>query len=179
MGKFVFVAVLLALSLVFTTSYVTYNNYGADMDAQLKAEWTNNQQILSSYTLKLREAAHVPDKYQAALKDIVTATFQGRYGDNGSQATMQWIKENNLQFDASMYKQLQQIIESGRNEFKNSQTKLIDLKRQYEAAQNHVWSGIWLKQTGYPKVPLSTYTIIVESSTVEKFKTGVDTEVKF
>lgn len=161
------------------SSYISYNNWGAAMDAQLKSEWTNNQNILSAYTLKLKEAAKVPDKYQSALKEIVTATFQGRYGEDGSKATFQWIKENNLTFDASMYKQLQQIIESGRNEFKTSQTKLIDLKRVYEANQNYFWAGFWLRVTGYPKVPLSTYTVIIESSTTEKFKTGVDAEVKF
>ena len=175
----VIVVLVLGAAGIVASSYIKYNNWGASMDAQLKAEWNNNQNILSAYTLKLKEAAKVPDKYQAALKDIVTATFQGRYGEDGSKATFQWIKENNLAFDASMYKQLQQIIESGRNEFKVSQTKLIDLKRVYETNQNYVWAGFWLRITGYPKVPLSTYNIIIESSTTEKFKTGVDSEVKF
>jgi hypothetical protein len=171
--------VIVVMLIMFGMSYVSYNNLGAAMDAQVKAEWTNNQNILSSYTLKVKEAAHVPDKYQAALKDIVSSTFHGRYGDNGSQATVQWIRENNIQFDASMYKQIQQIIESGRNDFKISQTKLIDLKRQYEVEQNSVWSGFWLRMTGYPKVPLSQYTVVIEAGTTEKFKTGVDQEVKF
>jgi hypothetical protein len=98
------VLVLGAMGIV-ASSYITYNNWGASMDAQLKAEWNNNQNILSAYTLKLKEAAKVPDKYQAALKDIVTATFQGRYGEDGSKATFQWIKENNLAFDASLEEQ--------------------------------------------------------------------------
>ena len=175
----VIVSLVMIVGLSLATTYVHYNDYGATMDAQLKAEWTNNQNILSNYTLKLKEAAKVPDKYQDALKQMITATFQGRYGDNGSQATFQWIKENNLQFDASMYKQLQQIIEAGRNEFRLSQSKLIDLKGQYEAKQNMFWSGFWLRITGFPKVPLSTYTIVIESGTTEKFKTGVDSEIKF
>jgi predicted nucleic acid-binding protein len=73
------VLVLGAMGIV-ASSYIKYNNWGASMDAQLKAEWNNNQNILSAYTLKLKEAAKVPDKYQAALKDIVTATFQAQCG---------------------------------------------------------------------------------------------------
>ena len=85
------------------TSYVGAVNTGARFEADIEKFDKSSQNTLSSYTLKLKEAAKVPEKYVSSLKEIISATFEGRYGENGSQATFQWIQENNIPVDPSVY----------------------------------------------------------------------------
>ena len=161
--------------LVCVSSYVTYHNYGNAQEQSIKAAYKNNQNILSQYNLKLGEVVQVPSMYKDDLKEVFDAALQGRYGENGSKAVFQFIKEQNPTIDSSMYVKIQQLIESGRNEFQLAQTQLLDKKRSYETALGNVWSGLWLRITGYPKIDLDEYDIVVEESTVKTFETKRDT----
>ncbi|WBF79544.1 hypothetical protein BNCALIDO_00155 [Aeromonas phage vB_AdhM_TS9] len=161
-------------------SYVSAVNTGAMFEANIEKFDKSSQNTLSNYTLKLKEAAKVPDKYVDSLKDIIKQTFEGRYGENGSQATFQWIQENNIPVDPSVYTKLQQIIDSGREEFKLSQDRKLDSCAQYEFTRNTFWKGMWLTVAGYPKKNIDTLCrIIVDSTTQAKFETGVDSVVEF
>lgn len=153
-------------------SYVSANNYGAAVEAQLRAQYSNNQNILTGYYQKIKEAAQVPDMYAEDLKKVTTAAIQGRYGDKGSQATFQWLKEQNPQLDVKVYTKLQQIIEAGRDEFKNGQSKMLDIKRQYEAQQGFFWRGMWLRIAGYPKEDMSKYKPVIVDSVEKAFEKG-------
>ena len=73
-----------------------------------------------------------------------------------------------------MYTKIQQLIESGRNKFENTQTKFIDTKRAYQTSIDKLWSGLWLRITGYPKIDLDAYKIITSGHAQETFETGVD-----
>ena len=77
----------------------------------------------------MAEIAQVPAMYREDLKDVVTTAIKAKYGEKGSQAMFQWFKDSDLKIDTKMYEKIQQVMEAGRNEFKNSQTMLLDLKR--------------------------------------------------
>jgi hypothetical protein len=94
----------------------------------------------------------------------------GRYGEKGSQATWQWLKEQNPTLDVSAYTKIQQIIESGRNEFQNAQTTLLDKKRVYQTQLGYLWTGFWLRTAGYPKIDLSKYDVVSNDYASEAFK---------
>lgn len=176
-GMVIFVVLLVG---GLATSYIGAVNTGARFEANIEKFDKSSQNTLSNYTLKLKEAAKVPEKYVDSLKDIIKATFEGRYGEDGSQATFQWIQENNIPVDASVYTKLQQIIDSGREEFKLSQDRKLESCAQYEFSRNTFWKGMWLNIAGYPKKDIDTLCrIIVDSATSEKFTTGVDSEIKF
>lgn len=161
-------------------SYVSAVNTGAKFEANIEKFDKSSQNTLSSYTLKLKEAAKVPDKYVGALKDIIKQTFEGRYGEDGSKATFQWIQENNIPVDATVYTKLQQIIDSGREEFKLSQDRKLESCAQYEYSRNTFWKGLWLNVAGYPKKDIDKLCrIVVDSTTTDKFNTGVDSVVEF
>ena len=118
--------------------------------------------------------AQIPEIYRDDLKEIISETFQGRYGAEGSKAVFQWIQEENPQVDSSLYKNIQVTIEAGRNEFTVAQTQLLDVKRSYETNLGYLWKGFWLKIAGYPKLDLSKYKPVVATDTAEKFNTGID-----
>lgn len=153
-------------------SYVSAYNLGNRMEQQIKAEWENNKNILASYGQKVAEAAQVPTMMRDDLQAVVVKSIQARYGENGSQATMQWIQEQNPSLDPQLYRKLQQIIEAGRDEFKSSQTRLIDVKRNYETSLGTFWQGMWMRIAGYPKINLADYKVVTTDNVEESFKTG-------
>jgi len=167
-----FAGFILAILIVAATSYISANNYGARIEAQLNAEYENNQNILAQGQQKVMEAAQVPTMYKDDFKEIITADVQGRYGKDGSKATFQWLKEHNVQIDKELYRKIQQLIESYRDEFKNSQTKMIDVKRQYEAEQGLFWRGMWLRIAGFPKVDMNKFKPIVTDAVQDIYKNG-------
>lgn len=175
----VIVAAALALAAVFLImTYVSYHNSGVQFEARLEGVWKENQVVLNSYTAKVQEVAQVPDMMKNDLKEVIKATFEGRYGDKGSQAVFQFIKENNMTLDKQLYRQIQQVMESGRNDFATSQKMLIDVRMNYEAQLGYFWSGFWLKLAGFPKVNLEKYKIVTLSDVRQKFETGEDSVIK-
>lgn len=159
-------------------NYVKYSNMGVDYEQRIKATYDVNKITLNALTTKVQEVAQVPDMYKKDLQDVIKQTFEGRYGEDGSQAVFQMIQENNMNLDPTMYRQIQQVMESGRNEFKTSQQQLVDVTRNYEASLGYVWSGFWLRVAGYPKINLSEYKIIVTDEVDQKMKSGKDSVIK-
>lgn len=174
-AKFILALVVcIILAGTLAISYVSAYNYGNQSEQLIIAKHKDNQNVLSKYTMTVREMVQVPDMYTADLRKVIEADMSGRYGPDGSTATMQWIKERNLPFDSSLYMRLQNTIEAGRFEFANNQTQLLDMKRSYRTALNSFWRGKMLHLAGYPKVNLDDYNIIVAGEVTEKFRTGVD-----
>lgn len=169
---------LVAIIVLGVSSYVSNYNYGNRVEQQIKAEYENNQNIMSNYLLKVQEAGQVPAMMKDDLKEVVEATLSGRYGDEGSKAVFQFIQEQNPSVDASLYTKIQQIIEAGRNDFETAQTRLIDIKRSYSTNLGYAWKGFWLDIAGYPKINLEDYKIILSKDAKERFESGEDKAVK-
>ncbi len=176
---------VLALGAVFAAfSYISAANYGNEAETHLVAKYEDNKNVLGQYTLKIGEMAQVPEIARDDLKDVLQATFEGRYGSDGvqrgagEQRMFQWLQEQNPNLNADLYNRLQQTMEAGRNEFKVSQTEFLDAKRAYETNLGYVWKGFWMKLAGYPKIDLSKFKIVVASDTQQKFETGVDNGIQ-
>lgn len=175
MGKIIagFVVVLLLLvggSLF--GMYVSAHNYAVTAENGIKAAYTDNQNVLSSYTVKIQEMAQVPAMYKDDLKEVYTAAIQGRYGEDGSKAMFQWLQEKNPELNSTLYSSLQQTMEAGRNEFKVHQTVLIDKKREYETQQGLFMRGFFIKLAGFPKINLDEYKVVLDSKTNASFESG-------
>lgn len=173
----IFGAIALVCMSLFGTYVSYYDHYNA-AERGIVAQYEENQNIYSNYTLKVQEVAQVPGMYTADLTAVVTAALEGRYGEDGSQAVFQWIQEQNPTVDSALYVQIQRIMEAGRNEFKNGQTQLIDKKRAYETDINSFWGGFWARFTGYPKINLDDYKVVKSEQTNETFDSGVDRGVQ-
>jgi uncharacterized protein (UPF0333 family) len=173
------VALLIALAGVAAVSYISAYNFGNTTEQQLKAVKEQNKNILAQYGQKVQEAAQVPSMYAEDITKVVTAAVQGRYGEGGSKATWQMLKEQNPTLDASMYKQIQRIIEAGRNDFQNGQERQIAVKQGYETALGSFWQGMWLRVAGYPKLNLDEFKIISTSRADDAYQKGKeDTPLK-
>lgn len=166
------VAVMVVLAAVLVSSYVSAANAGNRMEKGIKATFENNQQILGQYGQKVLEASQVTDMARDDIVKVVKEAVQGRYGADGSKAVFQAITEQNPNVDPTLYRQIQQIIESGRTKFEEGQTRLIDQKRVYSTALDNVWGGMWMRIAGYPKINLDDYKSITTDRAAEAFKTG-------
>lgn len=171
-GSLVLIAVL-----AFTIVVGTHNT-AVEYEKGLEAAYEDSQNVLSQYSLKIAESAQIPDMYTNDLKEVYTATVQGRYGENGSQAMMQWIQEHNPNFDSSLYKTIQQQIEAGRNKFEVSQRLVIEKKKLYETQLSYAVTGTVLRILGFPKIDLDQIRIVKSQHSNESFSTGVDKGLK-
>lgn len=81
--------------------------------------------------------------------------------------------------DPDLYRKIQRNIESGRSDFQDAQTKLIDEKRVYETNLGSPWTGFWLHLAGYPKVDMNKYKVIVSDHAAVAFETGRENPINF
>jgi uncharacterized protein (UPF0333 family) len=168
----------LLIVLVCGMNYVSYANYGNRTEKALLAKVENNENIYAQGTQKIIEIAQVPTMYVDDVTKVATAAISGRYGADGSKAVFQMLREQNPTLDSSMYTKIQQVIEAFRDEFKNNQTQMLDMKRSYETSLDNVWGGMWLHMAGYPKTDLHKFDIVSTDKAAETFKTHRDTGIQ-
>lgn len=165
------VLVVLVVGMAFAAiTYINYANYGNRTEQSLIAIRDNNKNIYATYTQKVMEAAQVPEMARDDMIKVVTAAVQGRYGNEGSKATFQVLREQNPNIDPKLYSKIQQLIESGRNDFQNGQTKQLDAVRSYKTALGNVVGGAVLHFAGYPKIDLKEFEIVTTDRTETVFK---------
>lgn len=171
-------AMVLLVGLTCGVSYVTAHNYGNRAENGLVAQESDAQNILASYTTKLMEIVQIPKMYKKDLMDVIEKTFQGRYGADGSKAVASFIQEKNMNLDPKLYRNVQEAMEAGRNEFEHAQRDLIDQKRSYKDALGSFWQGFWLRQAGYPKIDLNKIQPVINKHTQKAFETHMDEGVQ-
>jgi len=115
--------------------------------------------------------------YTSDLKKVYDSAIQGRYAKSGN-VMMNFIKEHNPSFDASMYKNLQVMIEGGRNTFESNQKMLLDKKMVYETTLGSFPSVFVARVLGFPKIDLAKYDIVTSEDTQKAFDTKKADEIK-
>jgi hypothetical protein len=173
--KFVItLGVAATVAIICGTSYVVSYNSANRLEKSVEAAAENNKNILAQYGNKIAEAAQIPDMQRDDLIAVTTAAIEGRYGKDGSKALFQMITEQNPQLDPTLYVQLQQMIEAGRNDFTFAQTELVEKTRIYETQLGSFWTGTWMNVAGYPKIDLEDYKIVSTVRADEAFETKIE-----
>ncbi len=165
-----------ALLLLFIAGYISGNNTGNRHEQGIIASHEQTRNVLGQYAPKLRDALGVTKIQAGAVEDIITGANESRYGKTGSQATMQWITEQNPALDQSSYGKIVDIVSAGRNDFQNAQKDKIDRIRSYRTAVGNFPGGFFIKLAGYPTEGFfAKYEKIVTSGHAEDaFATGRD-----
>lgn len=181
-GMMTLLAVVVGIALLIgvpVISYFTAWSAGNRAEQNIAARWEDNENVLAQYMQKVKETAQVPGMQRDDLIAVFTGANESRYGKTGSAATMQWIREQNPNLDQATYRQIQQVIEAGRNEFKNVQTRLVDAKRSLRTQLGSPWRGFWMRQAGYPTIQIGypigakdNYPIVSVGAASSAFKEG-------
>jgi hypothetical protein len=174
LGLVVVLAIIVSIIAVCGVSYISAYNAGNEAEKSISATFENNKVVLATYSQKVVEAAQVPDMMRDDLVKVAKTAMEARYGEEGSKAIFQAIKEQNPQVSEKLYIQLQQIIISGRSEFQTNQTRLLDQKRSYETQLGSFWRGTWMRIAGYPKINLADFKTVITENVGQAFKTGVE-----
>lgn len=169
--------VILALGLAYGGCALSFRSDCVAAEAGIKAQYKQNQNNYDNMWKKFKEMAQVPEMYVEDLKKVYDAAIKARYGEDGSRAAFQFIKEHNPNFDAAMHTKLQSAIEAGRNGFEADQKQLIDKKRQYEVllgSTRALFVGVWF---GFPRIDLDQYDIVTSDETQEIFRDKKSKEI--
>ena len=157
----------------------SYYQLGNNSEKTIESLYAKSESTLSNFTTEILELTQVTGKYKEDLSQIIKESLQGRYGENGSQAVFQFLKEQNLNLDSNLYLNLQNRIIAGRSEFKNSQEKILDVCKQYKIELDGLFSGPVLRIFKYPKIDLKEYcTIVSDEQTKETFKTKIQKPIQ-
>lgn len=162
---------MLVVGVIF--GFIGFQNESNRYENGIKAQYDNNRNVYDNGWKKVKEMAQVPELYTDQLKDLYDGTMTGRYGPNGSRALLQFIQEQNPTLDATLFRQIQQAIESFRNQFQQSQTELVARRQQYE---NYLTTNTssrfynWVSGGSYPKIDLTKYDIVTSDKTEEDFQ---------
>ncbi len=135
----------------FISSYFGYANDAVDFEVAVEAGVEDNRQQLGQYRISVVEATSVLGLGSDLQGDSVTKQIEARYGEGGSNAAMQWIKENNhAGVSQEVLVGINRQIQAGRTDFANAQKRLLDVCRGYKRLQRQPYSRFWLGVTGYP-----------------------------
>jgi hypothetical protein len=123
----------LALVVLLTIfGYIGFTNDANAYEADIPAQYEQMKNVYDNGWKEVMEVAQVPENYRDDMKSVWQAALSGRYGDKGSQAVLQFIKESNPSIDSSLYKKVQEKIESFHSNFSATQTKIISQKQSYK-----------------------------------------------
>lgn len=135
--------IIAIIVLIVGSSFFGYINStrteGIQKEAGLVAQYQDNQNELSTYLLQFNETLGIADKQSEVLNAIILDAVKGRYdndtsleqGTGGSMFSAISEAYPDLTTTTETYSKVQDLVVSGRNAYKNKQSKLLDLIRDY------------------------------------------------
>ena len=115
--------IALTLLIVFIMN-ISYQNTYERIDQDIQAQYKKVESNYEKMSRVILQQAGILNKYSNDFREIYKGMMTGRYGKDGSKAMWQWIKEQNPQIDASLYKKLMTTVEAQRTGFDRQQAKV-------------------------------------------------------
>lgn len=133
-------------------------------EQRIAAQYEDNKNELSAYVLSFNESLGIADRQSDKLNEILSNAVQGRYdgkmapGTGGEMFSAIAEAYPDLTATSESYQRVQDLVVSGREAFKNKQTKLIDLIRAYTTWSNSDVIRAWILDT-FVHAPTDVLTI--------------------
>ena len=166
------------------------------LEETTKAQYRDNQNRYDAFHKSVVETAQVPAQYAKDFKETLRAEVEGKFGNGGSKAVMQWFQERDLRLPTDLYAKVSDMIAVGRQDFKQGQQSLLDKQRRFGTHLRGVTGKLlWSSMFGFPnemngdfrpprdldgdgKYTVLDYDIVTSTRTREAFSRGVDEPVK-
>ena len=157
--------------------YISWSNDALAYEADIPAQYSEMKNVYDNGWKDVMEEAQVPQNMADDMKSVWQAALTGRYGANGSQAVLQFIKEQNPQLDPAIYRKVQERIEAFHATFAGAQTSIIAKKQSYQKYLFATTSGRFYNMVGnYPHIHCGVpagaddYAILTSDKTETDFK---------
>lgn len=167
------IVVVLGGVCIFSKGVSVYNTH-IDLKNQIEAKQKANETIFDNTWKKINQTVQVSDKYKDGLKEVLLAYTSGR-SKGDSQLLMDWTKEAVPTFDSSIYKQINNVITSSRDDFTKNQEILIDLSRQHQQFIQKFPNNVFCAILGIKEIEIK---VVTSSKTEEAFNTGKEDNIK-
>lgn len=182
MGKYIAGAITLFLVILlggYALGYIGYRNAANQDEQDIVAQYEQAQNVYDNGWKQVVEVAQVPAMQADNYKKVYDDVMKGRYGANGSQAMLQFIKEQNPTLSDDIYAKVQRTIETFHGNFTAAQQDLIAKKQAYRILITSTTEGLvynWIGNYPHIKVgiPVGTqddYAIVTSDKTQNDFKT--------
>lgn len=178
--KLVALGVFVLIAVMYVGCSFSYRSSCVRAENGIVAQYDQDKNNYDNMWKKFREMSQVSDMYASDLKKVYDDAMHGRYGEGGSKAVLQFIKEQNPNLDPAVYVKLQAAIEAGRNSFMEDQKQLLARKQTYNdllRGNTALWVN-WHPWNGFPRIDLSKYDIVTSDKTEDAFKNKKDDEIK-
>jgi len=165
-------ALVAVLAVVIFLMDISYDNKHERLVADIEAQ---EQKIESNYDKMFKtiaQQAQVTDNFFAQFKEIYKGIMQDRYGDGGSKAMWQWLKEANPQAPSDLHIKLMNTIEASRASFDREQQKLANMSAEDKKLFT-TKPARWFVSGEH-----RTVTIISSTRTKKVIETGIDDDIK-
>jgi hypothetical protein len=124
----------------------TYNSLTAQ-EQGVEATWRDSQVWYDNFWKKVGEVAQVTDRYKKDFREVFQGAIEGRYA---SDRPAQFIMESNPSLSPELYVNVQRVIESGRDDFAQTQRTLVDRQRAYSVALKTFPTVLLASTLGFP-----------------------------
>lgn len=162
--------VLLIAGISFFAKINGLRNTAITKEKALISQYGDNQNELSTYIVQFKESMGVAntgaDKLDAILADAVKGRYDGNMepGDSGSMFSAITEAYPDLTATAESYAKVQDLVVSGREAYKNKQSKLLDMIRDYNTWRETDLFNSWLIST-FGLAPSNNLVVKVGSDT--------------
>lgn len=153
---------------------VSVYNTHISLKTQIEAKQKANETIFDNMWKKISQTTQVSDKYKDGFKEVLIAYTTGR-SKGDSQLLMDWTKEAIPAFDSSIYKQINNVITSSRDDFTKNQEILIDLSRQHNQFIQRFPNNLFCGVLNIKPIEIK---VVTSTKTEQTFETGKEDDIK-
>lgn len=159
------------------SQYVSYHDKAVNFEANIQKLQKNSESVLSNGTMTILDKSKVSDKYADQFKEALKLSIGSRNAGN-QNLIFKAIHEQNPTLSPDIYKDLSASISGMRADFTVTQQRIMDTCAAYESARNKVWSGFWMRVSGYPRIDVNAACKIVSDTKTQKaFETGTQSQI--
>jgi hypothetical protein len=151
--------------------YFGYNRQEVQARNACQAQLGNIENVLDNMWKNFQEIGGIADRERETAMKLFTEYAEARTPDGQGQM-MAWITEQNPSVSSRLYEDLQARLTAGRQEYRESQTRMLELVRVHTNIVQDPFRGFFIKNS----TPF-VFTVISSSGTKEAVETGRDERV--
>ena len=151
--------------------YFNYNRAEVQARNACEAQVGNVENVLDNMWKSFQEIGGIADRERETAMELFVEYADARTPE-GAGKLMSWITEQAPSIDNTVYKDLQARLVAGRQEFRNSQTRMLELVRGHTNIIEDPWQSMFLRNT----MPYE-YNVVSSAETEQAVMTGRDERV--